>query len=406
MKLIEASKDFLFIAAGNVVLRVNKVNDESVQLIRHDKTEDSHVVSMTITPDGQRLFVGYSNKIVSCWEMSTMENLGTATLRKQPTAVQYGSFLGKRLNRSDNSDRLYEVLLASDKAGEVYALDAPAFKRQSLLAGHTASVITDMAIHTSQNGRTLVATSDRDEKVRISHFPDLENICTFCLAHTNVVASVCFLELSGKVLLLSTGWDHTLRLWDASNGTCIQTVSFRVTEGSAGINEKPCSSSSSVGENNGNNSSSAAPAAEEGPLGADIDLDEAAVAENEENEDDPEGKVYDEFSAGDYPFKVACSPSGTVAAVLFKNKAVMKLFSVVLENSSTGVISLTETAVVSLPANGVDVAFTGEDEVSVVVPKPHGLCVFSVVSGQARDVSTEKAHIAKLVASAESLGKK
>jgi WD40 repeat protein len=391
MKLTEFAHGCVLVAVGNAVLRTNIASAGEVDTIKHDKSGDSHVVSMCVSSDGSKLFIGYSNKLVACWDFRTLELLGSATLRKQPTSIQFGSFHGKQLNKSGDCSKTYDVLLASDKAGEVFALDAPKLSKQALLAGHTASVITDMAIHTSSSGKTLVATADRDEKVRISHFPDLENISTFCLAHTNVVASVTFVELAGRVMVLSTGWDHTLLLWDATTGQCLQSVSFLAPE-------------------QGSSSSASAPAAastEEVPAEAAGEAD-ADGAVNEDGEEDLEGKVYDELSAGNYPFKVACSPvaDGTRAlvAVLFKGKALMKVFE--LRAAADGTAVLSEVSSVALPsAPPVDVVFLSQSEVSVVLPKPQGMQVYSVGGkGDVRDVSHEKSFIAKIVAAADALG--
>src|SRR5690606_28966124 len=61
-------------------------------------------------------------------------------------------------------------------------------------------------------------SSDRDEKVRVSRFPDLETIVSYCLGHSSVVSSVAFLSVANQPLLVSASWDHRLCLWNPQNG--------------------------------------------------------------------------------------------------------------------------------------------------------------------------------------------
>jgi tRNA (guanine-N(7)-)-methyltransferase subunit TRM82 len=60
--------------------------------------------------------------------------------------------------------------MISDKAGEVWAIDMPFLRNKVKLLGHTASVITDMKLTANSN---YLITSDRDEKIRITNFPQV-----------------------------------------------------------------------------------------------------------------------------------------------------------------------------------------------------------------------------------------
>jgi len=394
MKLIEHLEGHYLVALGSVVLKVNTSDPQGeVQVIRTDKSGDSHVVTLTVSRETGHLFVGYSNKVVCSFSLSNFELVGSIVLRKQPTAIQYSSFSATAVDRTADANKVHHVLLASDKAGEVFAIDAPLLQKQVLLSGHTASVITDLAIHRSATAH-YVATADRDEKVRISHFPDMENIHTFFLGHTKVVASVCFLELDGKVLALSTGWDHKLNLWDAHTGALVQSLSF-LTEAEkteATTEQKEAEAEEGVEVD----AAEAAEAGEGEPV--------AETAEGEE--EDLEGKVYDEISAGNYPMKVVVNQGlhrerEVLVNVLFKGLAVMKVLRVAVSN---GTFLLSEVATVSLSAVPVDVQFVSANDVSVLLPRPHGLQVHRVTGAAVVDVTASVAPLAKLTATAESLG--
>lgn len=397
MKVIEVTREKLLVAVGSVVFVVSTTdNNQEVKVIRNDKSGDSHVVTMTVAKETGNLYVGYSNKMVACWDLATLEMIGCSTLRKQPTAIQYGTFTADSIDRhAADAKRKYDVLLASDKAGEVFALDAPQLKKQSLLAGHTASVITDMASHQGPT-KSYVATADRDEKIRISHFPDMENIHTFCLGHTNVVSSVTFAEVNNTVLLLTTGWDNKLNLWDI-RGNLLQSISFLSTDASssAAVEHKSADMDAEGAEGDVNADAEAAEEAAEG--GADADGD---------GEEDLEGKVYDEVSAGNYPTKVVCSAQlanhTATVAVIFKGITALRLYTL-HQDSKVGKFQLVEHSNVVLTAVPVDLLFSKDNELNVVVPKPHGLQVFQV-GPSAVDVSSKCAYIAKLVQAADEQG--
>ncbi|XP_023022370.2 tRNA (guanine-N(7)-)-methyltransferase non-catalytic subunit wuho [Leptinotarsa decemlineata] len=102
-------------------------------------------------------------------------------------------------------------ILVADKTGDVYLYkisnedDGPI-----LLLGHL-SVILDMQI--SECGKYLI-TCDRDEKIRVSHFPNCYNIASYCLGHTEFITRLVIVEK----LLISASGDGTVRFWDFIKG--------------------------------------------------------------------------------------------------------------------------------------------------------------------------------------------
>jgi WD40 repeat protein len=62
-----------------------------------------------------------------------------------------------------------------------------------------------------------VITCDRDEKIRVSHFPNSYNISNFCLGHTEFVAGLAICPHRPSLLCSASG-DGTLRIWDFLNG--------------------------------------------------------------------------------------------------------------------------------------------------------------------------------------------
>ncbi|CAH0546364.1 unnamed protein product [Brassicogethes aeneus] len=102
-----------------------------------------------------------------------------------------------------------DVLIA-DKTGDVYLYklkeDEPV-----LILGHL-SVILDVVL---SNCEKYIITCDRDEKIRVSMFPNAYNILSFCLGHKEFVTS---LKILGNTLISASG-DGTVRFWNYLNGT-------------------------------------------------------------------------------------------------------------------------------------------------------------------------------------------
>jgi WD40 repeat protein len=161
-------------------------------------TADERCVAVAISSDGATVATASDAKRLRCWHNN---DLSEAEAPRRVSGMCMAP-LGDGL-----------ALLVCC-AGELYALPLPALdKAPKCLLGHTSSVLTGVAY---ANG--LVATADRNEKVRVSQFPRCEEIASFCLGHTDFVAGVEF--LSGAHLV-SCGGDGELRVWDASSGDCV-----------------------------------------------------------------------------------------------------------------------------------------------------------------------------------------
>ena len=75
-------------------------------------------------------------------------------------------------------------------------------------------------IKLSKCGKFII-TCDRDEKIRVSHYPNAYNIHNFCLGHTDFVTSMA---LHQDTYLISGSGDGTLRLWNFLKGKEIDQV--------------------------------------------------------------------------------------------------------------------------------------------------------------------------------------
>ena len=184
MKLIAYNKRYnmVFIGVGSNVYGM-PLSGGAVKKFTDAQVESTTIYSLTIDTIHQKyLIAGYENKSLLCWDIETGELVGSRQMRKKPTAVIATTW------QSPESNQSYSVAIVSDKAGEIWAVRLPDLQKVVIVAGHTTSVVTDLAFSLHHHH---VISSDRDEKVRISSFPDLETIRGYGLGHTSVVSSVC-----------------------------------------------------------------------------------------------------------------------------------------------------------------------------------------------------------------------
>jgi tRNA (guanine-N(7)-)-methyltransferase subunit TRM82 len=74
------------------------------------------------------------------------------------------------------------------------------------------------------NNFSCIVTSDRDEKIRVTNYPDVHEIGAFCVGHKEYVSSALFFD--NENLLLSASGDKTLRFWNFKNGKQVQLINL------------------------------------------------------------------------------------------------------------------------------------------------------------------------------------
>ena len=88
--------------------------------------------------------------------------------------------------------------------------------RSTTFLGHL-SMLLDIKL--SLCGKFII-TADRDEKIRISHYPNAYNIHNFCLGHSDFVTSIELLPQQRTQLVSGSG-DGTLKIWEFLKGAQI-----------------------------------------------------------------------------------------------------------------------------------------------------------------------------------------
>lgn len=335
MRLLKQVGKKLLIGVRGCVIVLSMDEDSSIlNILKTNEEESTSAIEAIASCDETGLCVaGFNNKWIYCWNTNTGELISSKQLKKRPVSIVIPSVsLG-----SSSKDR--KVTLFSDKSSEIWATDIPMLKSQVLLGGHTASVITEMA-----SFQELIATADRDEKIRVSSFPCLESIQSFCVGHLNVISSIAFFSMEDTVFLLSASWDHQLILWNPLDGSMKASLKL------SGLLDEM----------------------EQNPVDSTVD-------DNEEEEENENEKAKDENKAGNFPFRVVFNPTRPIFAVLRKSMAEISFYEVFRQGSSIeDFFEIKEICLQKLPDLPCDVIFIDENHVLVLLPKPHYLLVFDL----------------------------
>ncbi|KAL6978548.1 hypothetical protein U1Q18_020216 [Sarracenia purpurea var. burkii] len=173
---------------------------------------------------GKLLVTAGDDKLVKIWNTDTWRCIYTASSEKRVSAVAIGD------------DGLFVCF--ADKFGVVWVVDLDGFhdnqalvsKKAVPLLAHYCSIITSLEF--SADGRFLVS-ADRDFKIRVTVFPKkpldgAHEIQSFCLGHTEFVSCLAFVCASNypEGFLVSGSGDSTVRLWDITSGSLLDTCEF------------------------------------------------------------------------------------------------------------------------------------------------------------------------------------
>lgn len=128
-----------------------------------------------------------------------------------------------------------DYIIASNKGGDVYRFFIhDADKEKELLLGHV-SMILDMVL--TRDDKYLI-TCDRDEKIRVSCYPNSYNIHSFCLGNLDFVSSLALLTADGQGILVSGGGDGFVRFWNLKSGEQITAKMIDYSTDSTKVEEQ------------------------------------------------------------------------------------------------------------------------------------------------------------------------
>ncbi|KAJ2082321.1 hypothetical protein H4R24_001697 [Coemansia sp. RSA 988] len=182
-----------------------------------DSPGKGSIGAVTFTRDGSLLAVCTSEKSVTIYATNSWDVVCTRTAEKRVNALAF--------------DPQGEYLLTADKSGDVYKIPTTAEDSSSTqtkekpepLLGHV-SILCDIKF--SYGTRPYVLTCDRDEKLRISRYPNTYNIEAFGLGHKEFVTSIATMQVEPSIAVTGSG-DGTVRMWEITSGRLLQTVQLQ-----------------------------------------------------------------------------------------------------------------------------------------------------------------------------------
>lgn len=183
---------------------------------------DPIVRAIAFSKDNKKIAFGGDDKVLRAWDLSEDKLICAKSIPKRVTEMHF-----------DKKDRV----VFADKFGDVFKVNlydgkedvADEGGESECILGHI-STISCMKLDPECK---VIVTGDRDEKVRISRYPDAYNIITYCLGHKSSILGITFCNPD---ILCSGAADGFIKLWDWKNGGSEVFSTEPCKEGSDGEN--------------------------------------------------------------------------------------------------------------------------------------------------------------------------
>ncbi|KAJ3031863.1 UNVERIFIED_CONTAM: WD repeat-containing protein 4 [Siphonaria sp. JEL0065] len=224
--LVAYSKDLVIAAYGSRFIAVDAKTNQlvaapndhpssnessSVEKLKLDAMPEGLIRAIVFHRNGELMAVASDSRTIQVWNIKTWTLVQSKMLIKRPNALAF----------SGSEDELGDLIVA-DKFGDVYRIPLGSVNDKiKLLLGH-CSLVTDMLL-SHENG--FLITSDRDEKIRVSLFPDTFEIDGFCLGHTGFITKICPVPNRPNAII-SGGGDGNLILWNLTTHTEVERLAI------------------------------------------------------------------------------------------------------------------------------------------------------------------------------------
>ncbi|KAL3231616.1 tRNA (guanine-N(7)-)-methyltransferase non-catalytic subunit TRM82 [Nakaseomyces bracarensis] len=186
----------------------------------------SYVRNLMLTEDESRLVACVdSDKSLAIFDINRDTESGFIQL------VQRQKF-PKRPNALAFADNDTSIIVA-DKFGDVYKIPlnnksevTETKEDQGLepILGHV-SMLTDVVVVADPAGKNYVITADRDEHIKVSHYPQTYIVDKWLFGHGEFVSSITVPKWDQK-LLISAGGDEDVFLWDWVSGELLSKFTY------------------------------------------------------------------------------------------------------------------------------------------------------------------------------------
>ncbi|XP_010522743.1 PREDICTED: tRNA (guanine-N(7)-)-methyltransferase non-catalytic subunit wdr4 [Tarenaya hassleriana] len=228
---VHPSQNSVAVSVGSD-LRVFDLVDKCPATLVDDSGGPSHKDSIRAIRYGAngRLFVSAGDdKLVKIWSVGSWHCISTVCSEKRVTAVAISND-GLHVCYADKFGVVWVVELDGINEGKVL----PSKKTAPMLS-HYCSIITSLEFSPDD---CYILSADRDFKIRVTVFPKkplegAHEIQSFCLGHTEFVKCLAFVRTPEfpQGYLVSGSGDSTVRLWDITSGSLLDTCNVSTKAG-------------------------------------------------------------------------------------------------------------------------------------------------------------------------------
>ncbi|XP_050343455.1 tRNA (guanine-N(7)-)-methyltransferase non-catalytic subunit wdr4 [Nymphalis io] len=205
MSLLAVSDGFIAVSKAQYVDLYNGSNHAYLQFKSDSKSqEDDFVVDINISPDKKLLGVLLCKKVI-IYDLPNLKQVESFTLPRSTSKIRF--------------DISSKKILVADKTGDVLIFEILKEDKGNKILGHLSLLLN---ILQTNDGKYII-TSDRDEKIRVSCYPNAYNIQTFCLGHNEFVKHIEILPHANEYLTSASG-DGNIKIWDYTNGKLHYTI--------------------------------------------------------------------------------------------------------------------------------------------------------------------------------------
>jgi len=194
-------------------LRFDEINQQQA---KENNEDDLNRNLIQFTPNGEKLIINGQNKQIYIYIQSNSTSWKlqrTITVKKRASAL----------------DSTNDYLFIADKSGDAYQASLSngqdtVLTDDDCLLGHLSMLLDVKYFQAKSTGEKFLITADRDEKIRLSHYPNGYNIQGYCLGHKEFVSHVKLLDHDR---IISASGDGTLRLWQLPDCTELNVITTK-----------------------------------------------------------------------------------------------------------------------------------------------------------------------------------
>ena len=218
---IAAAAEYIVIASGSTIHTYNGSTSKVTTIPYSSSSNQPHasalIRQLAISPDKAHLASAFDDKILRVYTLDPFELVSSRQTAKKCSSLSWTS---------------NEEILVSDKVGDTYRYPleprpVPETKRTltetttdpsknpdaDLVLGHVSTITAHVL---TQDGKRII-TSDRDEHIRVSRYPDAYVIDKYLFGSNGFVSAI-HIPTGRPELLLSAGGENNLRIWNWQTG--------------------------------------------------------------------------------------------------------------------------------------------------------------------------------------------